>query len=70
MYTIIELHIDFQLTSFLSNSYFARGSFNQAMTSFLSCLEEIGTFAEASDRALRLPYIIDKDKIGGLVGYE
>ncbi len=48
-------------------SYFTKNSFNTAMTIFLKCLDEIGNFAMSTDKAIRLPYTIDKDRIGGLV---
>jgi beclin 1 len=47
-------------------SYFGRSSFNTAMSLFLTCLQELGNYAESLDRASQLPYAVDKDKIGGL----
>jgi len=34
------------------------------MMAFLACLKELGDHAEAQDKTFKLPYRIDKDKIG------
>ncbi|ORY07460.1 APG6-domain-containing protein [Basidiobolus meristosporus CBS 931.73] len=38
--------------------------FDNAMVAFLSCLQQLGDFAEQQDPNLKLPYRINKDKIG------
>eukprot|EP01119_Soliformovum_irregulare_P015005 TRINITY_DN4177_c0_g1_i1.p1 TRINITY_DN4177_c0_g1~~TRINITY_DN4177_c0_g1_i1.p1 ORF type:complete len:400 (+),score=81.72 TRINITY_DN4177_c0_g1_i1:168-1202(+) len=37
--------------------------FDNGMVAFLGCLKELGDFAEAKDKAFRLPYRIEKEKI-------
>lgn len=46
--------------------YFSYRRFDTAMAAFLTCLKELGDYAEREDRTFRLPYRIDKEKIGGL----
>lgn len=36
-----------------------------AMVAFLTVLKQVGELVEKSDASLKLPYVIDKDKIGG-----
>jgi beclin len=36
-----------------------------AMVAFLTVLKQVGEFVESSDASLKLPYVIEKDKIGG-----
>lgn len=43
---------------------FQNRRFDFAMTAFLSCLAQIGDFAEAQDSELRLPFRINRDRIG------
>ncbi|KAK9765277.1 Vacuolar protein sorting-associated protein atg6 [Basidiobolus ranarum] len=38
--------------------------FDNAMVAFLNCLQQLGDFAEQQDTNLKLPYRINKDKIG------
>jgi len=38
--------------------------FDNGMMAFLACLRELGDYAEFQDRTFKLPYRIDKDKIG------
>lgn len=42
-------------------SCFSRG---QAMLGFLQCLKELADHAESEDKHFRLPYRMDRDKIG------
>ncbi|CAG8558310.1 10002_t:CDS:2, partial [Funneliformis mosseae] len=50
---------DFSLkTPFLNNR------FNNAMVAYLNCLQQLGDYAEQQNRKLKLPYRINKDKIG------
>lgn len=48
------------------NGGFFRGSFNNAMVCILSCVQELGEYAEKTDRTMCLPYTIQGDKVGGL----
>jgi len=45
---------------------FFKSSFNNAMVCILHCVQELGEYAEKTDRVMKLPYSIDGDKIGGL----
>ena len=70
----LQLSFDLLLTNIIRlndcivfYSYFGKGSFNNAMSYLLKCLDEIGVYAMSSDRAIRLPYTIDGHKIGGQV---
>lgn len=38
---------------------------DSAMVAFLNCLKQIGEHVESLDSSLKLPYVIDGDKIGG-----
>lgn len=38
--------------------------FDQAMVAFLECLRQLGEFVAQGDSSLKLPYNINKDKIG------
>jgi len=40
--------------------------FDNGMAAFLQCLSELGEFAESQDKSFRLPYKIDKDRIGDM----
>mmetsp|Transcript_7424 Transcript_7424/g.10285 ORF Transcript_7424/g.10285 Transcript_7424/m.10285 type:complete len:464 (+) Transcript_7424:24-1415(+) len=40
--------------------------FDTGMVAFLQCLSELGDYAESQDRTFKLPYKIDKDKIGDM----
>ena len=43
-----------------------KGPFNRAMVAILSCLDELGIYATAYDRAIHMPYAIKGKTIGGL----
>ncbi|CAG8458082.1 10210_t:CDS:2 [Paraglomus brasilianum] len=43
---------------------FQNGRFDTAMVAFLNCLQQLGEYAEKQDRNIKLPYRINKDKIG------
>lgn len=40
--------------------------FDNGMVAFLVCLKEMGDYAEARDKQFKLPYKMDKDKIGDM----
>ncbi|KAF7729025.1 autophagy protein 6 [Apophysomyces ossiformis] len=48
------------------NRMFLNRRFDHAMVAILNCLKQLTDFAEERDRSLRLPYRINKDKIGEL----
>ncbi|KAG1054547.1 hypothetical protein G6F46_002163 [Rhizopus delemar] len=48
------------------NRMFLNRRFDHAMVAILSCLKQLADFAEEKDKSLRLPYRINKDKIGDL----
>jgi len=48
-----------------SNFPFFRSSFNNAMVAILSCVQELGEYAEKTDRTMSLPFSIQGDKVGG-----
>ncbi|CAG8462654.1 13934_t:CDS:2 [Acaulospora colombiana] len=43
---------------------FSNRHFDQSMVCFLNCLQQLGDYAERQDQNLKLPYRINKDKIG------
>lgn len=43
---------------------FLNRRFDHAMVAFLNCLQQLGDYAESQDSNLKLPYRINKDKIG------
>ncbi|CAG8584744.1 8705_t:CDS:2, partial [Acaulospora morrowiae] len=43
---------------------FMNRRFDQSMVCFLNCLQQLGDYAERQDQNLKLPYRINKDKIG------
>lgn len=45
---------------------FLNRRFDHAMEAVLICLKQLGDFAEEKDKSLKLPYRINKDKIGDL----
>ncbi|OAD80375.1 hypothetical protein PHYBLDRAFT_105061, partial [Phycomyces blakesleeanus NRRL 1555(-)] len=48
------------------NRMFLNRRFDHAMVAILNCLKQLTDFAEERDKSLRLPYRINKDKIGEL----
>lgn len=40
--------------------------FDYGMAAFLGCLKEMGEFVENQDKSFKLPYRIDKDKVGDM----
>ncbi|CEI91271.1 hypothetical protein RMCBS344292_05568 [Rhizopus microsporus] len=48
------------------NRMFLNRRFDHAMVAVLNCLKQLTDFAEEKDKSLRLPYRINKDKIGDL----
>ncbi|KAI8372628.1 autophagy protein Apg6-domain-containing protein [Choanephora cucurbitarum] len=50
----------------INKMLFLNRKFDHAMVAVLNCLEQLTDFAEERDRATRLPYRINKDKIGEL----
>lgn len=38
--------------------------FDYALVAFLNCISQLGDYAESQDSKFRLPYRINKDKIG------
>lgn len=60
--TMYELYVNEQS---IGGFYFKR-SFNNALVCILHCLQELGDYAEKTDRAMRLPFPIEGDTIGGL----
>jgi len=48
------------------SSGFFKTSFNNAMVCILFCVQELGEYAEKTDRTMSLPYPIEGDKVGGL----
>lgn len=51
-------------TSDLTGMLFWNRRFDHALVAFLNCILQLGDFAEAQDPKFRLPYRINKDKIG------
>ncbi|KAG1472965.1 hypothetical protein G6F56_001226 [Rhizopus delemar] len=51
---------------FTFNRMFLNRRFDHAMEAVLICLKQLGDFAEEKDKSLKLPYRINKDKIGDL----
>ncbi|CAG8484757.1 7609_t:CDS:2 [Ambispora leptoticha] len=43
---------------------FQNNRFDNAMVAFLNCLQQLGDYAERQDHNLKLPYRINKDRIG------
>ena len=60
--THYELYVN---TESYGGMYFKR-SFNNALVCILHCMQELGDYAEKTDRAMRLPFLIEGDTIGGL----
>lgn len=48
------------------NRLFLNRRFDHAMVAMLNCLKQLSDYAEQKDRSIRLPYRINKDKIGEL----
>ncbi|SAL96178.1 hypothetical protein [Absidia glauca] len=48
------------------NRLFLNRRFDHAMVAMFSCLKQLSDYAEQKDRSIRLPYRINKDKIGEL----
>jgi len=46
------------------NRMFLNRRFDHALVALLNCLQQLSDFAEQRDKSLRLPYRINKDKIG------
>lgn len=46
--------------------FFLNRRFDHAMVAVLNCLKQLTDYAEEKDKSLRLPYRINKDKIGEL----
>ncbi|KAI8996809.1 autophagy protein Apg6-domain-containing protein [Pilobolus umbonatus] len=51
---------------FVLNRMFLNRRFDHAMVAVLNCLKQLTDFAEEKDKSLRLPYRINKDRIGDL----
>ncbi|KAI9290111.1 autophagy protein Apg6-domain-containing protein [Umbelopsis sp. AD052] len=49
---------------FAINRMFLNRRFDHALVALLNCLQQLSDFAEQRDKSLRLPYRINKDKIG------
>ncbi|RIA80362.1 beclin-1 [Glomus cerebriforme] len=45
---------------------FLIGRFNNGMVAYLNCLQQLGDYAERQDHKLKLPYRINRDKIGDI----
>jgi beclin 1 len=50
----------------LNKMFFLNRRFDHAMVAVLNCLKQLTDYAEERDKSLRLPYRINKDKIGEL----
>ncbi len=48
----------------ISGMFFSNRRLDQGLVSFLSNLKSIGEFAESRDSKFKLPYKINKDRIG------
>ncbi|KAI8927065.1 autophagy protein Apg6-domain-containing protein [Entophlyctis helioformis] len=57
---VYELYGSSDITGML----FWNRRFDYGLTAFLSCVQQLGDFAEKQDNRFRLPYRISKDKIG------
>lgn len=50
----------------INKMFFLNRRFDHAMVAVLNCLKQLTDYAEERDKSLRLPYRINKDKIGEL----
>ncbi|KAI7905922.1 autophagy protein Apg6-domain-containing protein [Cokeromyces recurvatus] len=50
----------------INKMFFLNRRFDHAMVAVLNCLKQLTDYAEARDKTIRLPYRINKDKIGDL----
>ncbi|CAG8582153.1 6225_t:CDS:2 [Ambispora gerdemannii] len=65
------LNIDLEILNYRYGSgdigigrIFQNNRFDNAMVAFLNCLQQLGDYAERQDHNLKLPYRINKDRIG------
>ena len=49
-----------------TGGFFNKRRFDTAVCWFMSCVNDLGIHAEAADRAMKLPYDMKGEKIGGI----